>query len=382
MYRVEPDPAFQTCFALVGGTVFGRAVGSFFIGIHPPRVPTRLFATIEEAHRWARLSRRGAVTELDSIPPILIEGFLRLCEGDFSHRLPRSLLRDKDDTAAFFFNAIAEELDRILTLSREQEKRIARSEENFRKLFDAAPVPMILVDEEGTVLTCNEQAASLLHADGRRSSARASPSSSPTKRSGTSSSERLANDGSVDALAVRLRARDGQTPWSLLNARTLVLDERRTGVLTLTDLTEQKRIEERLRRLAARDALTDTLSRGRFFEIARDELARATRYGRPLALAMLDLDLFKSINDRHGHRAGDEVLRAIAGLMTRGLRGQDHIGRYGGEEFAILLARDVPRRRPGGARAHASGHRGSSARVRGHGADHHRECRRRGRADG
>ena len=56
VYRVEPDPAFQACFALVGGTVFGRAVGSFFIGIHPPRVPTRMFGTTEEALRWARLS--------------------------------------------------------------------------------------------------------------------------------------------------------------------------------------------------------------------------------------------------------------------------------------------------------------------------------------
>jgi hypothetical protein len=55
VYRVEPDPTFQACFALVGGTVFGRAVGSFFIGIHPPRVPTRMFATVEEALRWARL---------------------------------------------------------------------------------------------------------------------------------------------------------------------------------------------------------------------------------------------------------------------------------------------------------------------------------------
>jgi hypothetical protein len=55
VYRVEPDPAFQACFALVGGTVFGRAVGSFFIGIHPPRVPTRMFGTAEEALRWARL---------------------------------------------------------------------------------------------------------------------------------------------------------------------------------------------------------------------------------------------------------------------------------------------------------------------------------------
>jgi hypothetical protein len=59
VYRVEPDPAFQTCFALVGGTTFGRAVGSFFIGIHPPRVPTRMFATMEEALGWARTTVEG-----------------------------------------------------------------------------------------------------------------------------------------------------------------------------------------------------------------------------------------------------------------------------------------------------------------------------------
>ena len=59
VYRVEPDPGFQTCFALVGGTTFGRAVGSFFIGIHPPRVPTRMFATMEEALGWARTTVEG-----------------------------------------------------------------------------------------------------------------------------------------------------------------------------------------------------------------------------------------------------------------------------------------------------------------------------------
>jgi hypothetical protein len=54
VYRVAPDPAYQACFALVGGTLFGRAVGSLFIGIHPPRVPTRLFAEAGEALEWAR----------------------------------------------------------------------------------------------------------------------------------------------------------------------------------------------------------------------------------------------------------------------------------------------------------------------------------------
>jgi hypothetical protein len=59
VYRVAPDPVYQACFALVGGTMFGRAVGSFFIGIHPPRVPTRMFAEVEGAMAWARKSVEG-----------------------------------------------------------------------------------------------------------------------------------------------------------------------------------------------------------------------------------------------------------------------------------------------------------------------------------
>ncbi|HXU72616.1 MAG TPA: hypothetical protein VN947_25010 [Polyangia bacterium] len=58
VYRDAPDPAFITCYALVGGTAFGRAVGSIFIGISRPKVPTRLFATLDEARAWAR-SQRG-----------------------------------------------------------------------------------------------------------------------------------------------------------------------------------------------------------------------------------------------------------------------------------------------------------------------------------
>jgi hypothetical protein len=54
VYREAPDPTFQTCFALVGSTIFGRAVSSVFMGLHPPRVPTRMFGTFEEAVSWIR----------------------------------------------------------------------------------------------------------------------------------------------------------------------------------------------------------------------------------------------------------------------------------------------------------------------------------------
>ena len=54
VYREMPDPAYQACFALVGGTVFGRAVGSVFLGLSKPRVPTQMFATLEQALEWCR----------------------------------------------------------------------------------------------------------------------------------------------------------------------------------------------------------------------------------------------------------------------------------------------------------------------------------------
>jgi hypothetical protein len=54
VYRDAPDPTFQECFALVGGTPFGRAVGSLFIGLSPPKVPTRMFANLDDALRWIR----------------------------------------------------------------------------------------------------------------------------------------------------------------------------------------------------------------------------------------------------------------------------------------------------------------------------------------
>lgn len=85
---------------------------------------------------------------------------------------------------------------------------------------------------------------------------------------------------------------------------------------------------EGLTGLLRREAILDHLSR---------ELERALRYGRPLTVAMADLDHFKQVNDRHGHLAGDALLRRIAQVVAGGLRSTDSIGRYGGEEFLLVL---------------------------------------------
>ncbi|MEW6263162.1 MAG: diguanylate cyclase [Thermodesulfobacteriota bacterium] len=95
--------------------------------------------------------------------------------------------------------------------------------------------------------------------------------------------------------------------------------------------------EERYRQLAITDALTQLFNRGHFYDLARQELARAHRYGHHLTVIMLDIDHFKMVNDTYGHHSGDRVLKTVADVLRRNTRAVDIIARYGGEEFICLL---------------------------------------------
>jgi len=92
-----------------------------------------------------------------------------------------------------------------------------------------------------------------------------------------------------------------------------------------------------LERIATTDGLTGLWNRRHLLERLEAEAARSRRNGRPLCLAILDVDHFKRVNDGHGHPAGDEVLRVLAGLLKEAVRTSDVVGRMGGEEFAILM---------------------------------------------
>ncbi|WP_109109338.1 diguanylate cyclase [Azospirillum sp. TSO35-2] len=105
----------------------------------------------------------------------------------------------------------------------------------------------------------------------------------------------------------------------------------------IRDVSERKRVESELRRMATTDPLTGLSNRRRFMELAETEMARLRRYGRPVSVLMLDIDRFKAINDHHGHAAGDQALVRLADVCRSELRDTDHVGRLGGEEFAIIL---------------------------------------------
>ncbi|TWT23296.1 GGDEF domain-containing protein [Luteimonas marina] len=99
----------------------------------------------------------------------------------------------------------------------------------------------------------------------------------------------------------------------------------------------EARYHEEIYQLATHDALTELYNRRHFMEMLDKEIARALRHRRNLALCIVDVDLFKPVNDTFGHIAGDEVLRLIAAIVREHVRGDDIASRIGGEEFAVLL---------------------------------------------
>lgn len=111
----------------------------------------------------------------------------------------------------------------------------------------------------------------------------------------------------------------------------------RTVFGVIQDITERKRIEHDLQYLVQVDPLTRVFSRRHFMAMTERELANAARYASSLSALMLDIDHFKKVNDTYGHQVGDQVLKQLGRLFSGVLREVDIVGRYGGEEFAVVL---------------------------------------------
>lgn len=111
----------------------------------------------------------------------------------------------------------------------------------------------------------------------------------------------------------------------------------RAGTRILRLQQDLESANQRLRIMASTDGLTALLNRNAIMSVLNDELARAQRDGTNLAVVMADIDHFKKVNDVHGHIAGDHVLTEYANRISTGMRTYDSVGRYGGEEFMLIM---------------------------------------------
>ena len=124
---------------------------------------------------------------------------------------------------------------------------------------------------------------------------------------------------------------------SLAIAFRLVEHLERTRARLLIEIDRRVLAEQQLRRLATTDELTGLGNRRHFVDRAREAVAVARRYGQWCTLAVIDVDLFKRVNDRLGHQAGDQALIGLAAVLKANLRATDLAARFGGDEFVILL---------------------------------------------
>jgi diguanylate cyclase (GGDEF)-like protein len=136
----------------------------------------------------------------------------------------------------------------------------------------------------------------------------------------------------ADLAPSELRLADGR----VIDVRCIELRDQ-ARMLTYTDVTGLVCHAEELENLATVDGLTGLYNRRHFLALAESEWSRVKRYERPLSLLMLDIDRFKSVNDRFGHDAGDKVIMEVAGICAEMKRATDVVGRIGGEELALLL---------------------------------------------
>lgn len=225
-----------------------------------------------------------------------------------------------------------------VTQRRAAEAARQRSEAHYRLLFEAAADAIFLHEPDGRFLDVNEVACRRLGYT-RRELLAMTPEELDAPEFAEHVPERIRRLGEEGSLTFESahRTRNGMVLPVEIHAKILDFDGRPVVLSIARDITDRKRLEQALMREATTDPLTGIRNRRQFFVDAEREMGRAVRYGRPLAVLMLDLDRFKRVNDRFGHHAGDAVLLGCVQACQQSLRDTDILGRLGGEEFAAVL---------------------------------------------
>jgi len=255
-------------------------------------------------------------------------------------------------------------------LARRSAERTARANaENFRRLMDVAPVPVVVtsLEQENRILYVNEHALRAIGLPGQPDAivGRPAPYYFRDKAEHDALLADLERYGLVTDRTITLINAQGEAIDALLSARIIEFDGKPATHSVMVDITARTRAEAAVRESEARaqdanaglrlrldeivklqatlkeqtirDSLTGLYNRRYLDENLERELARARRDNLPLCMVMLDIDHFKDLNDTYGHPAGDEALRAVAASLHRNVRAQDIACRYGGEEFLILM---------------------------------------------
>ena len=247
---------------------------------------------------------------------------------------------EHEDPAAGIAGGVAVVLD--ITARRQADLMASPPPGGFEEVFESAPIGTGLLDRDGRWLLVNRALCEITgytseELIGKRFDGIIHPDDVYNDRD---QQDQLLG-GQIPAYQVEKRYFDaaGETVSAIVSV-SLVRDHEGAPlhyIAQLQDISERKSLEAHLRHLADHDPLTGLRNRRLFEHDLKLQVARSQRYGEVAGLMVIDLDDFKQVNDEHGHKIGDDTLKAVARALSRRLRETDLVARLGGDEFAILL---------------------------------------------
>ncbi len=231
-----------------------------------------------------------------------------------------------------------------MTHQNEIQEQLRESEHHFRRLFESMQDVYYRTDTQGVVQHVGPGVRRVLGYEPHEIEGHTAESYYPQSKDRDAFKAAIMAHGEVSDFPGQMVRKDGTVIDISISSHAL-FDHNGAfaGVEGLyRDVTQRKNLERELQRLATTDVLTGMANRRSFLEVAEATFQRARESHAPLTVLMLDLDHFKTINDRFGHLEGDRVLAEFAQATKHQLRASDTVGRLGGEEFGLLLPHTLP----------------------------------------
>lgn len=287
-----------------------------------------LRVTSDKEYIGLNISEHGASTAMQELITSMNNHSLR---GDFTQPVGVEIGTDVAPIANHYNQVLAKMHQVQLALNASQERLLA--------ILNSPAFPVVIsIPQSGIIQFLNERAAELfgftLPETGRYLEA-------------DFWHDLADRDAFLDQIKIRKRVNsfeaclsgvNGDTFWSLISGLEMTYDGQTCILFSFSDISHQIERERNLRQLASTDSLTGIYNRRAFLEQANKSLSLAARQRWQVVILMLDIDHFKQINDQFGHAKGDFVIRSVAQACTKILREHDVVGRFGGEEFVILLS--------------------------------------------
>lgn len=323
----------------VNGIEIGMGVGSCGTAAYlGKRVVVEDIATHEYWRSIKELAKQAGVAACWSEPIIASDDKVL---GTFAiyHRHPASPSEDDIQLITFASNLAA-----IAIENSDTREALIVQERKFRTLAENAPIIIVRYDRKGRLIYANPKLAATFSMPveqvlRQQASKPSELPEVPNKAQFQEAIARTVESGEEITFEIELPNLNGDIETHFI---TMVPEKDESGVIvgvlsTGLDISDRKRLEHELEHQAHVDFLTELVNRRHFLELTKTELVRLDRYHGNLSLILFDIDRFKRINDTHGHCTGDLVLQKIAQISRETVREIDVVGRFGGEEFVVLL---------------------------------------------